>query len=235
MSLAACGDSCPMSFEGLNPKSALATPWDRQWHRWGRVLSPLLANLLVNRLAASVRQAAPGVQFGVSCRFTNKLYADEVVTTECLCLGAMAVLLRSTFLSGQELPLVSEYPYPIIVMDSSCPPPCLPLRQLVQCVAWCKSERLPVRFASTLFMSHVLPGISWGSGISRVTSTRFRGSSWDGLQVLPTFQFFWNWDGLTLFTSAPTALSLWPDARRCPAGDRCPLPVRVFNSMFSVP
>ena len=74
-----------------------------------------------------------------------------------------------------------------------------------------------------------------GSGISRVTSTRFRGSSWDGLQVLPTFQFFWNWDGLTLFTSAPTALSLWPDARRCPAGDRCPLPVRVFNSMFSVP
>ena len=85
----------------------------------GRVLSPLQFNFLVNRLAASVRQAAPGVQFGVSYRFTNKLYADEVVTTECLCLGAMAVLLRSTFLSGQELPLVSENPYLGVILTPS--------------------------------------------------------------------------------------------------------------------
>ena len=38
----------------------------------------------MNGLAASVRQAAPGVQFGVSHRFTDQLYANDlVVTAEC--------------------------------------------------------------------------------------------------------------------------------------------------------
>ena len=106
-------------------------------------LSPLLFNLLVKGLAASVRQAAPGVQFGVPS-FTNQLYADDlVVTAECqhdlqVALDAVsawghswrfsfgigptksAVMVFgprrgvppcSIFLSGQELPLVSEYPY----------------------------------------------------------------------------------------------------------------------------
>ena len=82
VSLAACGDSCPTSFEGLNPSGdSLSAPWTDTGIAQGRVLSPLLFNLLVNGLAASVRQAAPGVQFGVSHRFTDQLYADDLVVT----------------------------------------------------------------------------------------------------------------------------------------------------------
>ena len=36
-------------------------------------------------------------------------------------------------------------------------------RLFAQCVTWCKTERLSLRFASILFTSCVLPNISWGS------------------------------------------------------------------------
>ena len=68
---------------------------------------------------------------------------------------------------------------PVIVMNSSWPPPCLPWQPLfAQCVAWCKSKRLPLRFASTLFMSCVLPDMSWG--------VEFLISSPPGVQVIDT-------------------------------------------------
>ena len=47
----------------------------------GRVLSPLLFNLLVNSLAAAIRRASPGVRLVPSSvlRLTDQLYADDLV------------------------------------------------------------------------------------------------------------------------------------------------------------
>ena len=47
----------------------------------GRVVSPLLFNLLVDGLAAEVQLASPGVLLpgSVQCRFTDQLYADDLV------------------------------------------------------------------------------------------------------------------------------------------------------------
>ena len=47
----------------------------------GRVLSPLLFNLLVDGLPAEVQVASPGVHLpgNVQCRFTDHLYADDLV------------------------------------------------------------------------------------------------------------------------------------------------------------
>ena len=252
----------------------------------GRVLSPLLFNLLVNGLAASVRQAAPGVQFGVSHRFTNQLYADDlVVTAECqhdlqVALDAVSawghrwrfsfgigptksavmvfgprrgVLPCSVFLSGHELPLVSEYPYLGVILTPSLSWTAH-ARHLVsrgnrlfaQCVAWCRSERLPLWFASTLFTSYVLPSISW--------SMEFFVSSPPALQVIDTAlrrwgRFLLGWPAYSPIASVFLELG-WPDASHIstsrllslfgrmhamPAGDRCPLPALVFHTMFSVP
>ena len=57
--------------------ASLSAPWTDTGIAQGRVLSPLLFNLLVNGLATSMRQAAQRVQFGVSHRFTNQRYADD--------------------------------------------------------------------------------------------------------------------------------------------------------------
>ena len=149
-------------------------------------------------------------QFGVSHRFTDQLYADDlVVTAECqhelqVALDAgptkSAVMVFgprrsvppcSAFLSGQELPLVSEYPYLGVILTPSLSWTAH-ARHLVsrgnrlfaQCVAWCKSERLPLRFASTLFMSYVLPSISWG--------VEFLVSSPPALQVIDTALRRWG-------------------------------------------
>ena len=35
-------------------------------------------------------------------------------------------------------------------------------RLFTQCVSWCFSESLPVQFASHLFLTYVLPSVSWG-------------------------------------------------------------------------
>ena len=60
--------------------SSLSEPWFDSGIAQGRVLSPLLFNLLVNGLAAAVRRSAPGAQFSPSgVRFPCQLYADDVV------------------------------------------------------------------------------------------------------------------------------------------------------------
>ena len=60
--------------------SSLSEPWFDSGIAQGRVLSPLLFNLLVNGLAAAVRRSAPGAQFSPSgVRFSCQLYADDVV------------------------------------------------------------------------------------------------------------------------------------------------------------
>ena len=60
--------------------SSLSHPWFDSGIAQGRVLSPLLFNLLVNGLVAAVRRSAPGAQFFPSgVRLPCQLYADDVV------------------------------------------------------------------------------------------------------------------------------------------------------------
>ena len=65
--------------------SSLSEPWVDSGIAQGRVLSPLLFNLLINSLIASVRQVAPGVQFcSSSLRVPGQLYADDLeLSAEC--------------------------------------------------------------------------------------------------------------------------------------------------------
>ena len=62
-----CGDVCP--------------PWVDTAIAQGRVLSPLLFNLLVKSLAAAIRLASPGVRLvpHSDLRFTCQLHADDLV------------------------------------------------------------------------------------------------------------------------------------------------------------
>ena len=79
------------------------------------------------------------------------------------------VLSCAVTLAGSSLPIVKEYTYLGVVLTSSLS--WLPhVRHLIsrgnrlfaQCVSWCRSDRLPVHFAASLFQSYVLPSISWG-------------------------------------------------------------------------
>ena len=59
--------------------SSLSVPLADSGIAQGRVLSPLLFNLVVNGLIAAVRQVAPGVQlFSSSARSPGQLYADDL-------------------------------------------------------------------------------------------------------------------------------------------------------------
>ena len=59
----------------------VSPPWVDTGIAQGRVLSPLLFNLLVNSLAAAIRRASPGVRLVPSSdfRLTDQLYADDLV------------------------------------------------------------------------------------------------------------------------------------------------------------
>ena len=177
VSLAACGDSfLSHFFRGIQSQvcsgDSLSAPCTDIGNRSGEGSVRILFNLLGNGLAALVRQAAPGVQFGVSHRFTDQLYADDLVT-ECkhdvqVALDVVSAWWhqwRFSFGIGPTKSAVvvfdprrvslrispsGRHLDPVIVMDSSCPPPCFPWQPLVHCVAWCKSERLLLRFACPL-------------------------------------------------------------------------------------
>ena len=102
--------------------------------------------------------------------------------------------------------------------------PWQPLVRSVRCLVQVRTSRAAVRvypFHVLCAAEHIL-----GSGISRFISTRFASDRHSvaqvgqvplgSLQVLPTLQFSWNWDGLTLFTSAPVDCSLsWTGCTRC--------------------
>ena len=76
----------------------------------------------------------------------------------------------SVSLGGAELPVVSLFKYLGVVLT-----PTLRWTQhaqhlvqrgnrlFAQCVSWCRSERLPLAMASSIFMVHVLPSVSWGT------------------------------------------------------------------------
>ena len=62
-----------------SPWFLFVNPWADSGIAQGRVLSPLLLNLLVNGLIAAVRRVAPGVQlFSSSARSPGQLYADDL-------------------------------------------------------------------------------------------------------------------------------------------------------------
>ena len=73
-------------------------------------------------------------------------------------------------LGGQELPVVPMCKYLGVVLSptltwSSHIKHLLDRgnRLFAQCVSWCRSERLPLHVASSIFMTYVLPSMSWGS------------------------------------------------------------------------
>ena len=183
--------------------ASLSAPWSDTGIAQGRVLSPLLFNLLVDSLATNVRQFAPGVRLAASPhRFSHQLYADDLVVVAdcehdlqvtCDVVAEWARKWRFTFgvgptksavmvfgpgrttvgcsvtLAGVPLPQVAEYPYLGVTLTTSLSwvPHVRKLisrghRLFAQCVSWCSSERLPFQFASHLFLTYVLPSVSWG-------------------------------------------------------------------------
>ena len=84
-SLVACGAPLPTFSVGRSPRCEFEET--SRLHGWdtgiaqGRVLSPLLFNLLVNSLAAAIRRASSGVRLVPSSdfRLTAQLYADDLV------------------------------------------------------------------------------------------------------------------------------------------------------------
>ena len=65
----------------VRARGEVSSPWVDTGIAQGRVLSPLLFNLLVNSLAAAIRRASPGVRLLPlsDFRFTCQLYADDLV------------------------------------------------------------------------------------------------------------------------------------------------------------
>ena len=64
--------------------ASLSAPWQDSGIAQGRVLSPLLFNLLINSLASDVRQLAPGIRLLSHHRFSDQLHADDlVVVADC--------------------------------------------------------------------------------------------------------------------------------------------------------
>ena len=64
----------------------LSEPWDDSGIAQGRVLSPLLFNLLIDGLAVALHRASPGVSLtrNSDFRFVGQLYADDLaLTAEC--------------------------------------------------------------------------------------------------------------------------------------------------------
>ena len=226
--------------------ASLSAPWQDSGIAQGRVLSPMLFNLLIDTLASDVRQLAPGVRLVSHHRFSNKLYADDLVvvavSTICRCaatlwqcgpgsgasnlvwdpanlqpwcLGpARLVPICAVTLAGVPLPQVSEFPNLGVTLTSSLT--WVPhIRKLIargnrlfaQCVSWCRSEHLPLVFASNLFHTYVLPSVLWGAEFcsGSVPAVRLLDGAirrwsdvcWGGLAGLPSQQFTWNLAGLT--------------------------------------
>ena len=83
---------------------------------------------------------------------------------------ARLVPICAVTLAGVPLPQVSECPYLRVTLTSSLTW-VLHIRKLIargnrlfaQCVSWCRSEHLPLVFASNLSHTYVLPSVSWGA------------------------------------------------------------------------
>ena len=169
----------------------MSAPWSDIGIAQGRVLSPLLFDVLVDNLATNVRQFVPGVRLAASPhRFSHQLYADDLVAVAdcehdllvtCDVVAERARKWRFTFEVGTTQSAVMVFgPGRTTVGCSdfswgSSPTGCripIPWRDshhlpflcssFAQCVSWCSSERFPVQFASHPFLTYVVPSVSWG-------------------------------------------------------------------------
>ena len=150
-------------------------------------------------------------------------------------------------------PQVAEYPYLGVTLTTSLS--WVPhIRKLIsrghrlfaQCVSWCSSERLPVQFASHLFLTYVLPSVSWGC--------EFCLGSAPAMRLLDGALRRWGRCLLGWPRGSPNAAVHvevgWPDAQRLvtgrllslygrlsslPMGDHSPLPELVFRVMSVSP
>ena len=127
----------------------------------------------------------------------------------------------SVTLGGVELPVVSMYKCLGVVLT-----PTLHWTQhaqhlvqrgnrlFAQCVFWCRSERLPLAMASSIFMVYVLPSVSWG--------TEFFSHSPPALRQLDHALRQWGRFLLGWPSGLPSAGMLaelgWPDAERLSTG-----------------
>ena len=141
---------------GLVPTSPI--PWVDSGIAQGRVLSPLLFNLLVNSLAATISRASPGVRLS-SCsdfRLSNQLYAVDLVILRNPRLSLAKCTSKATFCLSSLPIATSEW--------SSLPhfSWCNHVDHLVRSVSWVRSEGLPVSFSLFLLSTYVLPSASFG-------------------------------------------------------------------------
>ena len=151
--------------QGRLPSTSLSTPW-----------LPTFAGL------------ALGVRLSSNHRFSDKLHvvvADSEHDLQVACDVVAGVVLTksaamvfgptrvvpscSVTLAGVlPLPHVSEYPYLGVTLTSSLTwvlhiRKLITNRLLAQCVSWCRSEHLPLVFASHLFHICVLKSVSWNA------------------------------------------------------------------------
>ena len=94
------------------------------------------------------------------------------------------------YLGGVSLPVVSSYKYLGVLLT-----PTLSWtkhvqllisrgnRLFAQCVAWCRSEHLPVQMASSIFRVYVLPSVSWGVRIFRTITSSSAPIGWCNSQM----------------------------------------------------
>ena len=136
----------------------------------GRVLSPLLFNLLVNSLAADIRRCCPGVRLvpASNVRFVCQLYADDVAilaeSAEDLQRGLDAVTSwgrkwRFTFSVSPEKSAVMIFG---------------PSRRTPSCSVTLSNLELPVVCAYRSLGVILTPSLSWSAHISHLTTRGLR-------------------------------------------------------------
>ena len=140
----------------------------------------------------------------------------------------------SVILGGVELPVVSMHKHLGVVLT---PTLCWTQhaqhlvqhgnRLFTQCVFWCRSERLPLAMASSIFMENVLPSVSWG--------TEFFSHSPPASRQLDHALRWWGRFLLGWPSGSPSVGVLaelgWPDAERLSTGRLLSLSLSLCSCM----
>ena len=228
---------------------SMARHWDRSWenslplafqfaHRPGRLLSH---HRFSNQLYAHDLVVVADCEHDllVSCdvvaawarKWRFKFVVGPTKATSMVFGPARLVPICAVTLAGVPLPQVSEYPYLGATLTSSLTW-VLPIRKLnargnrlfAQCVSWCRSEHLPLVFASNLFHTYVSPSVLWGA--------EFCSGSAPAVRLLDRAIRRWTRCLLGWPRGSPVPAvhleSGWPDAQRLITG-------RLFGRITSMP
>ena len=128
------------------------------------------------------------------------------------CVATRCLWSRCTLWSHSHIALHAQY-----VVDRGH-------RLFALCVSWCQSEHLHVTLASSIFMTHVLPGVAWGS--------EFLSGSPSALRVSVLLELGWP---AADRVSAGRLLSLWSPTSPMAVHPRCPIPAKVLQIASGVP